>query len=111
VPWQCGCWGGHRRFRSGLLGQFFQEIHESIQISPHEGHRELEAALEERHAIPVVLAVEIVPSEMTEPHELVQVPVGAVRVTGSAAKGVSFEGLRFGPDEQGRWRCRATVDV
>lgn len=43
--------------------------------------------------------------------ELVQVPVGAVRVTGSAAKGVSFEGLLFGPDGRGRWRCRATVDV
>jgi SHS2 domain-containing protein len=43
--------------------------------------------------------------------ELVQVPVGAVRVTGSVAKGVSFQGLRFGPDGRGRWRCRAIVDV
>lgn len=43
--------------------------------------------------------------------ELVQVPVDTVQVTGSVAKGVSFEDLRIGPDARGRWRCRAIVDV
>ncbi|HEX6425353.1 MAG TPA: archease [Acidimicrobiales bacterium] len=39
------------------------------------------------------------------------VPLGAVRVAGSAAKGVSYGGLGFAPDGRGGWRCRATVDV
>ena len=40
-----------------------------------------------------------------------QVPIDTVRVVGSVAKGVSYEGLRFGRDDDGRWRCRATIDV
>lgn len=40
-----------------------------------------------------------------------QVPVDTVRVVGSVPKGVSYEGLRFGRDDDGRWRCRATIDV
>lgn len=42
--------------------------------------------------------------------ELDMVPLDAVEATGSGAKGVSYQGLSFGPDGDG-WRCRATVDV
>lgn len=38
------------------------------------------------------------------------VPVSEVNVVGSVAKGVSYEGLRFGAQD-GRWMCQATVDV
>jgi len=38
------------------------------------------------------------------------VPLDEVMVTGSVAKGVSYEGLRF-DTQDGRWRCQATVDV
>jgi len=33
-----------------------------------------------------------------------------VKVVGSVAKGVSYEGLLFGTQD-GRWRCQAIVDV
>ncbi len=42
--------------------------------------------------------------------ELDLVPLDAVEATGSGVKGVSYQGLSFGPDGDG-WRCRATVDV
>lgn len=41
---------------------------------------------------------------------LSMVPAGTVAPVGAVPKGVSREGLAFGP-AGGRWRCAATVDV